>query len=104
MQNDFLTLTQLVTFGGTVLGVSVLTELFKDLIFREEGEAKKGINKTDNRVRLFVYILSVIFVFALNVDYRVGLEGILLGLVNAGLVTFASLGGYEVVKEEVDNI
>ena len=87
--NDFMTVETLSTFAGLVAAVSIIVEFTKPLI-------KK--NFIDGAVRIYTFVISLIltFVFARTGQ---GIEGIVLTIINAILVSLTSMGAYEVVAD-----
>ncbi|QUH21062.1 hypothetical protein [Alkaliphilus sp. B6464] len=89
MYNDFITLEMLATFAGLVTAVTLIVQFSKTIIKNRFGDAA---------VRLYTFIVALIltFVFARS---GLGIEGILLTIINAIIVSIASMGGYEVIMD-----
>lgn len=89
MYNDFITLEMLATFAGLVTAVTLIVQFSKTIIKNKFGDAA---------VRLYTFIVALVltFVFA---RAGVGIEGILLTIINAIIVSIASMGGYEVIMD-----
>lgn len=89
MYNDFMNLEMLATFAGLVAAVTLMVQSSKSLIKNKFGDAAV-------RVYTFVIALVLTFVFA---RAGTGLEGILLTVINAIIISVASMGGYEVIMD-----
>jgi uncharacterized protein with PQ loop repeat len=89
MLNEFITLEILATFAGLVMAVSVIVQFTKSIVKKKFG---------DSAVRLYAFIISLIltFIFARSGQ---GLQGIVLTIINAALITIASMGGYEIIAD-----
>ncbi|MBU5439628.1 hypothetical protein KQI42_16560 [Tissierella sp. MSJ-40] len=89
MLNEFITLEILATFAGLVMTVSVIVQFTKSIV-------KKKFD--DSAVRLYAFIISLIltFIFARSGQ---GLQGIVLTIINAVLITIASTGTYEMIVD-----
>lgn len=87
--NEFFTRELLATFAGLVAAVAIIVEFTKSIIKRNFG---------DDAVRLYAFIIALVltFVFA---KAGTGIEGIALTIINAILVSMASFGAYEVIKD-----
>lgn len=88
MYDNFMTPDVLGTFTGLVVATSIIVQFTKSFI-------KKGFG--DGAVRFYTFIISLIltFVFAKSGS---GVQGVILTLINAILISFAAMGGYEVVS------
>ena len=89
MFDDFMTVDVMSTFIGLSTAVMLIVQFTKSLVKRRFG---------DGFVRLYAFIISLIltFVFAKQGG---GLQGIILTIINAMIITLASIGGYEVVSD-----
>ncbi|WP_026896304.1 hypothetical protein [Clostridiisalibacter paucivorans] len=89
MYNYFINKEILGTFTGLVVTVNIIVQFTKFIVKDRFG---------DSFVRLYNFIISLIltFIFA-----RVGedLEGIALTVINAVLISLASMGAYETVTD-----
>lgn len=89
MYSEFMNLEMLATFAGLVTVVTLIVQFSKSLIKSKFGDAA---------VRLYTFVISLVltFVFA---RAGTGIEGILLTVINAIIISVASMGGYEVVVD-----
>lgn len=89
MYNDFMNLEMLATFAGLVTAVTLIVQFSKSLIKNRFGDAA---------VRLYTFAIALVltFVFA---RVGAGVEGILLTIINAIIISVASMGGYEVIMD-----
>ncbi len=89
MYNEFMTMEVLATFAGLVAAVSIIVQFTKSIIKKNFG---------DSAVRLYAFIIALIltFIFARTVQV---VEGIVLTIINAILVSIAAMGGYEVFAD-----
>ncbi len=89
MYNDFMNIEILATFAGLVAAVSIIVQFTKSIIKKNFG---------DSAVRLYAFIIALIltFIFARTGQ---GVEGIVLTIINAILVSIAAMGGYEVIAD-----
>jgi hypothetical protein len=87
--NDFMTVETLSTFAGLVAAVSIIVQFTKPLI-------KK--NFIDGAVRIYTFVISLILTFVFASTGQ-GIQGILLTVINAILVSLTSMGAYEVVAD-----
>ena len=87
--NEFMTAEILGTFAGLVIAVNLIVQGTKSIV-------KK--NFKDELVRLYAFIiaLALIYVFAGN---GIGVEGLILNIINAMLVTLTAFGNYELVDD-----
>ena len=90
MLESFLTWGDLITYGGAVMAVLIITEFTKDL---------PGIRFVPTR--LWAYIVSLVLLVAATVFTadKVYAEDILLCLVNGVVVAMAAVGSYHSVQE-----
>lgn len=89
MYNEFMTLEVLATFAGLVAATTLIVQFTKTVVKKQFA---------DYVVRLYAFGIALIltFVFA---RAGTGIEGIVLTIINAVLVTIASMGGYEVIAD-----
>ena len=89
MFEDFMTAEILTTFAGLTTAVIVIVQFTKSLV-------KKKFE--DSFVRLYAFIIALIlaFIFVKKGD---GLQGIILTIINAIMITIASMGGYELIAD-----
>lgn len=86
--NDFITIKLLGTFTGLVLATGIMVQFTKSIIKNKFGDVSV-------RVYAFVIALILTFIFA----GQAGIEGIIVTLINAILVTMSTIGGYEVIAD-----
>lgn len=89
MLEDFMTIDILRTFTGLSMAVLLIVQFTKSII--------KSRFK-DYFVRIYALIIALILTFIFT-DTVGGLEGIILNIINAILVTLASIGGYETIVD-----
>lgn len=84
-----MTVETLTTFAGLVTAVSVIVQFTKSIIKKNFG---------DSWVRLYTFLIALIltFLFAKN---GTSIEEITLTIINAILISIASMGGYEIVAD-----
>ena len=89
MYDDFMTAEMLATFAGLVAAVSIIVQFTKSIVKKNFG---------DGAVRLYAFIIALVltFIFAKS---GTGIEGIMLTVINAILISMASMGGYEVIAD-----
>lgn len=89
MFEDFMTMEIMTTFIGLTTAVMIIVQFTKSLVKKRFG---------DGFVRLYAFIISLIltFVFARQGSQ---LQGIILTIINAIMITIASIGGYEMVSD-----
>lgn len=93
MTEHFLTWGDLVTYGGAVMAVLIITEFTKDL---------PGIRRIPTR--LWAYLIALVLLAAATVFTadRVRAQDMLLCLVNGVIVAMAAVGSYHSVRETMD--
>ena len=89
MFNDFMDANILTTFVGLVTAVTVIVQFTKSLVKRKFGDAV---------VRLYAFIISLILTLIFARESS-GIQGIVLSIINAVMITAASMGGYEVLSD-----
>lgn len=89
MYNEFMSAEMLATFAGLVAAVSVIVQFTKSIVKKQFG---------DSAVRVYAFVISLIltFIFAKS---GTGIEGTVLTIINALLISIASMGGYEVIAD-----
>lgn len=89
MFDEFMTGEMLTTFVGLSTALTVIVQFTKAMV-------KKRFN--DHAVRLYAFIVALVltFVFAGDID---GVQGIVLTILNAMLITATSMGGYEILSD-----
>jgi|SRR5699024_1328549 len=89
MFEDFMTSDMLTTFAGLTTAVIVIVQFTKPLV-------KKRFS--DSCVRLYTFLIALILLF-LFTKHTNDLKGIILMLVNAMMISIASMGGYELIAD-----
>jgi hypothetical protein len=89
MLDDFMTMDVLTTFAGLTGAVIVIVQFTKSLIKKRFG---------DHFVRLYSFIVALILSFIFH-SQGAGIEGIVLTIINAMMITIASMGGYELIAD-----
>jgi hypothetical protein len=87
--NDFFTGEMLATFAGLVAAVSIIVQFTKSIIKKQFG---------DEFVRIYAFIISLVLTFIFAKTGQ-DIEGIVLTIINAILVSIASFGAYEVIAD-----
>lgn len=89
MFNDFITMETLATFAGLVAAVSILVQFTKSIVKNRFGDAA---------VRIYTFVIALIltFIFARSGQ---GIEGVILTIINAIIVSVAAMGGYEIIAD-----
>ena len=87
--NEFMTAETLATFAGLVAAVSIVVQFTKSIIKKNFG---------DQVVRIYAFIIALILTFIFAKSGQ-GIEGIVLTIINAILVSLTSMGAYEVVVD-----
>lgn len=89
MFDDFMSMDVLTTFAGLTGAVIVIVQFTKSLIKKRFG---------DHFVRLYSFIIALILSFIFH-RQGTGIEGIVLTIINAMMITIASMGGYELIAD-----
>lgn len=89
MFDEFMSADTLKTFVGLTTAVTVVVQFTKPIVKRAFG---------DSMVRVYAFIVALIFTFAFARDVS-GIQGIILSIVNAMMVAVASMGGYEIIAD-----
>lgn len=87
--NEFLTVKYLGSFVGLTFAVGLIVQFTKSIIKKTFG---------DEFVRLYTFIIALLlnFVFTKNGN---DVQGIVLTIMNAILISFSAMGGYELVAD-----
>jgi len=86
--NDFFTLEMLATFAGLVTATGLIVQFTKGIIKKEFD---------DYVVRIYAFIVALILTAAFAPRGE-GMQGVLVILLNAVLVTLTAMGGYEAIN------
>ncbi len=86
--NDFFTLEMLATFAGLVTATGLIVQFTKGIIKKEFD---------DYVVRIYAFIVALILTAAFAPRGE-GMQGVLVTLLNAVLVTLTAMGGYEAIN------
>lgn len=89
MFDSFLTADNLTTFTGLVGAVMLIVQFTKTIIKNKFGESF---------VRLYSFIIALILTFVFTPGGN-ELKDIVLMIINAILITVASMGGYEMISD-----
>ncbi|QQY80208.1 hypothetical protein EDD65_10322 [Keratinibaculum paraultunense] len=89
MYDNFMTSEVLTTFVGLVLTTNIIVQFTKSIIKKQLG---------DEFVRLYAFIIALILTFVFSKTGE-GIQGIIITIINAILVTMAAMGGYEMVSD-----
>ena len=92
MTEHFFTWGDLVTYGGAVMAVLIITEFTKDL---------PGIRKIPTRIWAYMVALVLLVPAAVFTADTIRAEDVLLCLVNAVLVAMAAVGSFHSVQEQL---
>mgnify|MGYP000909121863 CR=1 FL=1 len=87
--NEFMTAETLATFAGLVAAVGLIVQFTKGIV-------KRWFTDASVRVYAFAIALVLAFIFAKAGE---GVHGAVLTVINAMLVTMASMGGYEILAD-----
>ena len=90
--DSFFTWTDLMTYGGAVMAVLIITEFTKDL---------PGIRKIPTRIWAYLVALVLLVPAAVFTADTIRAEDVLLCLVNAVLVDMAAVGSFHSVQEQL---
>ena len=93
MTERFFTWGDLVTYGGAVMAVLIITEFTKDL---------PGIRRIPTRLWAYLVALTLLVLGAVFTADTIRAQDILLCLVNGVLVAMAAVGSYHAVQENAD--
>ncbi len=92
MTEHFFTWGDLVTYGGAVMAVLIITEFTKDL---------PGIRKIPTRIWAYMVALVLLVPAAVFTADTIRAEDVLLCLVNGVLVAMAAVGSFHSVQEQL---
>lgn len=92
MTEHFFTWGDLVTYGGAVMAVLIITEFTKDL---------PGICKIPTRIWAYLVALVLLVPAAVFTADTIRAEDVLLCLVNGVLVAMAAVGSFHSVQEQL---
>ena len=92
MTEQFFTWGDLITYGGAVMAVLIITEFTKDL---------PGIRRIPTRLWAYLVALVLLAAAVLFTADRVRVEDILLCFVNGILVAMAAVGSFHAVQEQM---
>ncbi len=84
-----MTMEVLTTFAGITGAVIVIVQFSKSLIKKKFG---------DHFVRLYSFIIALLLTFLFAREGS-NIEGIVLTIINAMVITIASMGGYEILAD-----
>ena len=90
--DSFFTWTDLMTYGGAVMAVLIITEFTKDL---------PGIRRIPTRLWAYLVALVLLVAAAVFTADRIRVEDILLCFVNGILVAMAAVGSFHAVQEQM---
>ncbi len=93
MTERFFTWGDLVTYGGAVMAVLIITEFTKDLPF---------IRRIPARLWAYLVALVLLVLAAVFTADELKAEDILLCLINGVIVAMAAVGSYHSVQEQPD--
>ena len=93
MTERFLTWGDLITYGGAVMAVLIITEFTKDL---------PGIRRIPTRLWAYLVALVLLVLAAVFTAEKLRAEDILLCFVNGVLVAMAAVGSYHSIQENAD--
>ena len=93
MTERFFTWGDLVTYGGAVMAVLIITEFTKDL---------PGIRRIPTRLWAYLVALVLLVLAAVFTADELKAEDILLCLINGVIVAMAAVGSYHSVQEQLD--
>jgi hypothetical protein len=89
MFNDFMNPEMLTTFVGLTTAVTIIVQFTKSIV-------KKKFGSSIVRIYAFIIALILTLVFAKE---STGIQGVLMSVINAFMITAASMGGYEVLSD-----
>lgn len=79
----------LTTFIGLVTATSLIVQFTKTIIKKQFGSSI---------VRFYAFVIALILVFIFGANGH-GLQGIILKIINAILITMSAMGGYEIMTD-----
>ena len=92
MTEHFFTWGDLVTYGGAVMAVLIITEFTKDL---------PGIRKIPTRIWAYLVALVLLVTAAVFTADTIRAEDVLLCLVNGVLVAMTAVGSFHSIQEQL---
>ena len=92
MTEHFFTWGDLITYGGAVMAVLIITEFTKDL---------PGIRRVPTRLWAYLVALVLLIPAAVFTADAICAEDILLCLINGVLVAMAAVGSFHSVQEQL---
>lgn len=90
MFDSFMTADTLTTFAGMTGAVIVIVQFTKSIIKKKFGS---------HFVRLYSFIIAFLLTFIFTAKDGISLESIILMVINAMIITIASMGGYEAIAD-----
>ena len=91
--DSFFTWTDLMTYGGAVMAVLIITEFTKDL---------PGIRRLPTRLWAYLVALVILLAAAIFTGDSLRAEDVLLGFINGVIVAMAAVGSYHSVQEQME--
>lgn len=89
MFNDFMNTDILTTFVGLTTAVTVIVQFTKSIVKKKFGSSM---------VRLYAFVVALVLTLAFARDAS-GAKGIITSIINALMITVASMGGYEIISD-----
>ncbi len=89
MLDDFMSIDILKTFVGLTTAVTVIVQFTKSLVKKRFG---------DTMVRLYAFVVALILTFIFARE-SFGIQDIILTIINALMITVASMGSYELISD-----
>lgn len=89
MFNDFMDASILTTFVGLVSAVTIIVQFTKAFVKKKFGSSM---------VRLYAFIISLILTLIFSRQGS-GIQAIIIAIINALMITVASMGGYEALSD-----
>lgn len=89
MLDDFMSIDILKTFVGLTTAVTVIVQFTKSLVKKRFG---------DRMVRLYAFVVALILTFIFTSE-SFGIQDIILTIINALMITVASMGSYELISD-----
>lgn len=90
MFENFMTAETLTTFAGITGAVIVIVQFTKSIVKKRFG---------DHFVRIYSFLVAFLLTFIFTTRNGISLEGIILTIINAMIITIASMGGYEAIAD-----
>lgn len=89
MYNELMNADTLTSFVGLVAGTSLIVQFTKPFIKKYFGDAF---------VRFYTFIIAL-FLISIFGDTGSGIQGILLKIINAMIISMSAMGGYEILSD-----